>query len=885
MLLVAIGAAAGGCEKMSNPVGVGAGALAAGAGCAENISESRSTSLCVAGSDFAGGAVALPFCLTGGAAPPPPPKMSSRSKRLGSPPPEGAAGFGTAASPPSSNGSIIPPSVIAPLLSSRFLCITLTSTMGIRANASFAAPMTASLTAPSPLPPVPNTSSSPPPLSALLTDTPRIASMSAPYSHDRSCSSSEWLFSYFSTSFRRRSSVASSAEPANRSRNFAKHRSPLRLGGARVTSHRGLDDVHHPSRLERHERDGHRSLGRRKLAKVGHLRDVGPARGGAVRVGLEEEVAVLPHGPDAHVEQSGLAAVVVPHGLEQAVGRVRPQVLRRARDVRRRRALDGRLALPSRDGEHGDEGVDPPPVVRPVAVHDPQHAGANVGAVVAGADDEVVEQLGREGLDVGLVDEVVDELEGALADGDVGVLEAVDDGGPVALEGRRGGVGGAFVPSFGVSVRHAVAAAAPSPVVRDAPGQGVERHVSDVVVPVQEEPPEDVDGQHPQPVVALHGHDGLHALVEDGVPCVFGRLRVGRDLRQDVVHLLGRLGVPGPEEAEEREDLHLEERVGDAPDVVLGAVAHGEEVAQELDEGGHEPGEGGAAGALLVVVLVVHAALSVLPVDDQHPGHELHDGDEHAVRSVVEQSDDALDEVLGHVRALGEAAGHGEAGLLPEVGLGADEVLVHLRREVAAHVGRGEVPDGAEREAGDEFVVRVEVVLEGVGGEHEDVGLLREEQHHAQVADALLGEVRGRHELHALQLPESNFATFRCRYCSCSSRMAVRIIADSFAITARSSAAVLHARTCRMRSRNFKDMVVVVVMLCGGKGRIYRTEGERGDGRAKAGSDAGTGFGWRGSGAEDDGRGGSAAAAIAIWVVGCTPARSSAYCRRRRQRQ
>ena len=56
---------------------------------------------------------------------------------------------------------------------------------------------------------------------------------------------------------------------------------------------------------------------------------------------------------------------------------------------------------------------------------------------------------------------------------------------------------------------------------------------------------------------------------------------------------------------------------------------------------------------------------------------------------------------------------------------------------------------------------------------------------------------------------KSNLATFRCRYCSCSSRMAVRIMADSLAMTARSSAAVLHARTCRMRSRSLRDMVAI----------------------------------------------------------------------------
>jgi hypothetical protein len=45
--------------------------------------------------------------------------------------------------------------------------------------------------------------------------------------------------------------------------------------------------------------------------------------------------------------------------------------------------------------------------------------------------------------------------------------------------------------------------------------------------------------------------------------------------------------------------------------------------------------------------------------------------------------------------------------------------------------------------------------------------------------------------------------------------MAVRIIADSLAMTARSSAAVLHALTCRMRSLNLRDMInYAVVLFC-----------------------------------------------------------------------
>lgn len=54
-----------------------------------------------------------------------------------------------------------------------------------------------------------------------------------------------------------------------------------------------------------------------------------------------------------------------------------------------------------------------------------------------------------------------------------------------------------------------------------------------------------------------------------------------------------------------------------------------------------------------------------------------------------------------------------------------------------------------------------------------------------------------------------SLATFRCLKCACSSLIAVRIIADSLATTARSSAAVLQARTLRIKSLSFIDIVAV----------------------------------------------------------------------------
>mmetsp|Transcript_36791 Transcript_36791/g.77201 ORF Transcript_36791/g.77201 Transcript_36791/m.77201 type:complete len:140 (+) Transcript_36791:1204-1623(+) len=55
--------------------------------------------------------------------------------------------------------------------------------------------------------------------------------------------------------------------------------------------------------------------------------------------------------------------------------------------------------------------------------------------------------------------------------------------------------------------------------------------------------------------------------------------------------------------------------------------------------------------------------------------------------------------------------------------------------------------------------------------------------------------------------------------------MAVRIIALSLAMTARSSAAVLQARTCRIRSRSLSDMIYYICCVCFEGRGIARGEG------------------------------------------------------------
>ena len=81
--------------------------------------------------------------------------------------------------------------------------------------------------------------------------------------------------------------------------------------------------------------------------------------------------------------------------------------------------------------------------------------------------------------------------------------------------------------------------------------------VPDVLVVVEQEPPQDVDGQDPQSALALDVHDGEDGLVQDGVAHVLGGLCVGGDLGQDVVHGLGGVGVVAAEDAQQPEDFDL----------------------------------------------------------------------------------------------------------------------------------------------------------------------------------------------------------------------------------------------------------------------------------------------------------------------------------------
>lgn len=154
--------------------------------------------------------------------------------------------------------------------------------------------------------------------------------------------------------------------------------------------------------------------------------------------------------------------------------------------------------------EDAEDRVDVPPPVRREPLRRRTDLTRHPKLELVVGDLEEGEQFASQDAHVLLVHERVRQLEGAAADRDVAVAEAVEDDGAMALDGVR--------------------------VDRDDFQERVERDVADVVVPVPEELAEDVDRHDAQAAVGLDVEDGQHGLVQDRVADVLGRLGVGRDL-------------------------------------------------------------------------------------------------------------------------------------------------------------------------------------------------------------------------------------------------------------------------------------------------------------------------------------------------------------------
>ena len=205
--------------------------------------------------------------------------------------------------------------------------------------------------------------------------------------------------------------------------------------------------------------------------------------------------------------------------------------------------------------EHARHLIDVPRLARRVLLHGDEQVGRAVGLELglarAQERHELVDHLDY----VGRVYERKAQLHGASLDRHVRILEALDNGATVALYRAQ------------VGVHHLE--------------ERVERHVANVLVGVEQEAAEDVDGEDAQRRLRLDVHDGEHGLVQDRVAGVLARLGVGAHLGEYVVHGVAGVRVVLAEYAEQADDAHLQERIADAGHVVVRAVAGEYEVLED----------------------------------------------------------------------------------------------------------------------------------------------------------------------------------------------------------------------------------------------------------------------------------------------------------------
>ena len=282
--------------------------------------------------------------------------------------------------------------------------------------------------------------------------------------------------------------------------------------------------------------------------------------------------------------------------------------------------VQGRFA--TGNGQGGNEGINAPPVVRTKAIDHLEDAGTDITLVFTRTQDQVIEQFGRERFHIVFIDQVINELEGPLTNGNVGVLETFHHGRPVTLQGRHGVIGLGAVRDHDVVVPPGLF------LLHNTPGQGIECDVANVIVAIQEESSQYVDGEDTETVFTLDAHDGLHALVENGVAGILGRFGVGGDLCEDVVHFFRGPDVVGPQQAQEGQDLYLQKGIGNAGDFVLGRVSRSQHVAEHAYQGGYDLEKGIATGRVPRVVAFFFGGPVVNHEDLRH---ELYDRDEDAV--------------------------------------------------------------------------------------------------------------------------------------------------------------------------------------------------------------------------------------------------------------
>lgn len=128
------------------------------------------------------------------------------------------------------------------------------------------------------------------------------------------------------------------------------------------------------------------------------------------------------------------------------------------------------------------------------------------------SNQQVIEQFFSDGLDVLCISNFEEEVKGFLFNYQVMVLEAISDSRLVSLN------------SIIVDVNDTL--------------ETLKRYESDIIFFIHEEAAQDIDAQHTKTCACLYSHNGSDTFRKDRVSWVLGSLCVGRNLGQDVTHLI-----------------------------------------------------------------------------------------------------------------------------------------------------------------------------------------------------------------------------------------------------------------------------------------------------------------------------------------------------------
>jgi hypothetical protein len=182
----------------------------------------------------------------------------------------------------------------------------------------------------------------------------------------------------------------------------------------------------------------------------------------------------------------------------------------------------------------------------------------------------------------------------------------------------------------------------------------------------------------------------------------------------------------------------LEERVNYAGNIVLNRTGGAAEGVEQADE--------------LMHLLLVRAE-RIFRVQTEFV-RERNRGDEHAMVPIAQKKQRVFKEAISKLRDTANNAQAASGSLLADVWVGLAKETLNLRCEVTAHGVGGDVSKSAEGEGGDVLVFAAEVRFHGVGGHHEELVALVEEDHQPKVSDALVRVRIGGAEGDTLHLAE-----------------------------------------------------------------------------------------------------------------------------------